>query len=101
MRLMIVDDNKMMRKTKVQMIEQKEDEILECYSGKEAVEKYSGFNPYWMGKLCRFGKSRKRSDCQQWQRFCRPDKYRRNILFPYLRRRGRNGCNEGIVGEVK
>ena len=48
MRIMIVDDNKMMRKTIIQMLAKKEDEILEGCNGKEAVEKYSGFNPDWI-----------------------------------------------------
>ena len=48
MRLMIVDDNKLMRKTIIQMVAKKEDEILECCCGEEAVEKYSGFNPHWI-----------------------------------------------------
>ena len=48
MRLMIVDDNERMRKTIVQMVAQKGDEILECCNGKEAVEKYSDFNPDWI-----------------------------------------------------
>ena len=47
-RLMIVDDNERMRKIIVQMVMQKEDEILECCCGKEAVERYSGFNPDWI-----------------------------------------------------
>ena len=48
MRLMIVDDNKLMRKTIIQMVAKKGDKILECCCGKEAVEKYSGFNPHWI-----------------------------------------------------
>ena len=45
---MIVDDNELMRKTIIQMVAQKGDETLQCCCGKEAVEKYSAFNPDWI-----------------------------------------------------
>jgi CheY-like chemotaxis protein len=48
MRLMIVDDNKLMRKTIIQMVTQKEDEFMECSSGEEAVANYSAFDPDWI-----------------------------------------------------
>jgi len=48
MKLMIVDDNKRMRQTMVEMIAQEGDEILECCCGEEAVENFYGFNPDWI-----------------------------------------------------
>ena len=48
MRLMIVDDNRRMRKIIIQMVAQKEDAILECGSGEDAIANYSDFNPDWI-----------------------------------------------------
>ena len=56
MKIVVVDDNERMRKTIIQMVAHKEDEILECSSGEEVVANYSAFNPDWILMDIQMGK---------------------------------------------
>lgn len=47
MKIMIVEDNELMRKEIVKSVLQKDDTVMECSDAESALEKFVEFNPDW------------------------------------------------------
>ncbi|MCF8240494.1 MAG: response regulator transcription factor [Melioribacteraceae bacterium] len=48
MRIMIVDDNALMRKEIISAVSNNEDVIMECADGESAISNFKEFNPDWI-----------------------------------------------------